>query len=81
MKYLIIIFFVFISCSKENHESNDLIFKINQFIPDELSVVSFSESNIKNFYEVELSDGTFFILMIRESIYFWGIYLKSKTAI
>ena len=59
MKYLIIIFLIFISCSNENYASDDLILKINKFIPDELSVVSFSKSNIKNLYEVELSDGTF----------------------
>ena len=53
MKYLIIIFLIFISCSNENYASDDLILKINKFIPDELSVVSFSKSNIKNLYEVE----------------------------
>ena len=62
MKYLIIIFLIFISCSNENYASDDLILKINKFIPDELSVVSFSKSNIKNLYEVELSDGTFFYI-------------------
>ena len=80
MKYLIIIFFVFISCSKENHESNDLIFKINQFIPDELSVVSFSESNIKNFYEVELSDGTFFYIDDQGKHIFLGDLFKIENS-
>ena len=62
MKYLVIIFLIFVSCSNENYASDDLILKINKFIPDELSVLSFSKSNIKNLYEVELSDGTFFYI-------------------
>ena len=62
MKHLLIIFLIFISCSNENHASKDLISKVNEIIPNALSVISFSKSNIKNFYEVELSDGTYFFI-------------------
>lgn len=62
MKYLLIIFLFFISCSQDKNEESEIVSKLKKIIPEELTIISFNKSELENFYEVELSDGTYFYL-------------------
>ena len=60
MRYLLILFLMLISCSKTLQDQESLIINLEKVIPEELSITSFIKSDLESFYEVELSDGTFF---------------------
>ncbi len=60
MRYLLILFLMLISCSKSLQDQESLIINLEKVIPEELSITSFIKSDLESFYEVELSDGTFF---------------------
>ena len=60
MRYLLILFLILASCSKTLQGQESLIINLEKVIPEELSITSFIKSDLESFYEVELSDGTFF---------------------
>mgnify|MGYP003324741538 CR=1 FL=1 len=61
MKKIIFVFLFIISCSQIEHDSSQLIEEqLSKVIPIELNIDSIKESQLPNFYEVILSDGSFF---------------------
>ena len=60
MRYLLILFLILASCSKTLQDQESLIINLEKVIPEELSITSFIKSDLESFYEVKLSDGTFF---------------------
>ena len=63
MKKIVCIFlllFIF-GCAQSKNDSIDLIEeKLSNIIPIELNIESISDSQLPNFFEVKLSDGSFF---------------------
>ena len=49
MKYLLIIFLFFISCSQDKNEESEIISKLKKIIPEELTIISFNKSELENF--------------------------------
>ena len=61
MKKIIFVFLFIISCSQIENDSSQLIEEqLSKVIPIELNIDSIKESQLPNFYEVILSDGSFF---------------------
>jgi thiol:disulfide interchange protein DsbC len=61
MKKTIFVFLFIISCSQIENDSSQLIEEqLSKVIPIELNIDSIKESQLPNFYEVILSDGSFF---------------------
>jgi thiol:disulfide interchange protein DsbC len=61
MKKIIFVFLFIISCSQIENDSSQLIEEqLSNVIPIELNIDSIKESQLPNFYEVILSDGSFF---------------------
>jgi thiol:disulfide interchange protein DsbC len=61
MKKTIFVFLFIISCSQIENDSSQLIEEqLSNVIPIELNIDSIKESQLPNFYEVILSDGSFF---------------------
>ena len=61
MKKIIFAFLFIISCSQIENDSSQLIEEqLSKVIPIELNIDSIKESQLPNFYEVILSDGSFF---------------------
>ena len=61
MKKIIFIFFFIVSCSQTEKDPAQLIEEqLSKIIPIELNIESIKESQLPNFYEVKLSDGSFF---------------------
>ena len=61
MKKVIFVFLFIISCSQIENDSSQLIEEqLSKVIPIELNIDSIKESQLPNFYEVILSDGSFF---------------------
>ena len=61
MKKIIFVFLFIISCSQIENDSSQLIEEqLSKVIPIELNIESIKESQLPNFYEVILSDGSFF---------------------
>ncbi len=61
MKKTIFVFLFIISCSQIENDSSQLIEeRLSKVIPIELNIDSIKESQLPNFYEVILSDGSFF---------------------
>lgn len=81
MRYLLILFLMLISCSKTLQDQESLIINLEKVIPEELSITSFIKSDLESFYEVELSDGTFFITVTMGNIYSLVTYFVSKKII
>ena len=61
MKKIIFVFLFIISCSQIENDSSQLIEEqLSKVIPIELNIDSIKESQLPNFYEVILSDGSLF---------------------
>jgi thiol:disulfide interchange protein DsbC len=61
MKKIVFVFLFIISCSQIENDSSQLIEEqLSKVIPIELNIDSIKESQLPNFYEVILSDGSFF---------------------
>ena len=61
MKKIIFVFLFIISCSQIENDSSQLIEEqLSKVIPIELNIDSIKKSQLPNFYEVILSDGSFF---------------------
>ena len=61
MKKIIFIFLFIVSCSQIEKDPAQLIEEqLSKIIPIELNIESIKESQLPNFYEVKLSDGSFF---------------------
>ena len=61
MKKIIFVFLFIISCSQIENDPSQLIEEqLSKVIPIELNIDSIKESQLPNFYEVILSDGSFF---------------------
>ena len=57
---IFLLFFIF-GCAQSKNDSIDLIEeKLSNIIPIELNIESISDSQLPNFFEVKLSDGSFF---------------------
>ena len=65
-----------LSCAGENNNFSVIKEKLSQIIPAELEIDSIQRSEVENFYEIELSDNSFFYVEENAQYLFLGDIYK-----
>jgi thiol:disulfide interchange protein DsbC len=74
--YLSLLSFALLSCAGENNNFSVIEEKLSQIIPAELEIDSIQRSEVENFYEIELSDNSFFYVEENAQYLFLGDIYK-----
>ena len=74
--YLSLLSFALLSCAGENNNFSVIKEKMSQIIPAELEIDSIQRSEVENFYEIELSDKSFFYVEENAQYLFLGDIYK-----
>ena len=74
--YLSLLSFALLSCAGENNNFSVIEEKLSQIIPAELEIDSIQRSEVENFYEIELSDNSFFYVGENAQYLFLGDIYK-----
>mgnify|MGYP001316554881 FL=1 len=74
--YLSLLSFALLSCAGENNNFSVIKEKLSQIIPAELEIDSIQRSEVENFYEIELSDNSFFYVEENAQYLFLGDIYK-----
>ena len=74
--YLSLLSFALLSCAGENNNFSVIKEKLSQIIPAELEIDSIQRSEVENFYEIELSDKSFFYVEENAQYLFLGDIYK-----
>ena len=74
--YLSLLSFALLSCAAENNNFSVIEEKLSQIIPAELEIDSIQRSEVENFYEIELSDKSFFYVEENAQYLFLGDIYK-----
>jgi thiol:disulfide interchange protein DsbC len=74
--YLSLLSFALLSCAGENNNFSVIKEKLSQIIPAELEIDSIQRSEVENFYEIELSDNSFFYVGENAQYLFLGDIYK-----
>ena len=74
--YLSLLSFALLNCAGENNNFLVIEEKLSQIIPAELEIDSIQRSEVENFYEIELSDKSFFYVEENAQYLFLGDIYK-----